>query len=73
MQGKLKQVEEKKTEKLIYLKPKTVKVWGKYEIVSWRYDLGIIFNHKIACLCRIVQKPPAPCPNSKCICVPWTT
>lgn len=34
MQGKLKQVEEKKTEKQIYLKPKTVKVWGKYEIVS---------------------------------------
>lgn len=70
MQGKLKQVEEKKMEKLRYLKPKNVKVGGKDGIGSGRYYLGIIFGHKIACLCRIEQKPHAPCPNFKCTCVP---
>lgn len=38
MQGKLKQVEEKKKpEKQRYLKLKTVKMGGKVGIASWRY------------------------------------
>lgn len=67
MQDKLKQVEEKKTEKLRYLKPKNCKDGGKDGIAGWRYNLGIIFSHKIACLCRIVLKPHTPCLKSKCL------